>query len=84
MDDLEKKVVEAIDYVRPSLQNDGGDIDYVRMEGNKVFVKLRGACAGCMMAEMTLKNGVERMLKYNVSEELEVVDLTMEDMQKDN
>ena len=84
MDDLEKKVVEAIDYVRPSLQNDGGDIDYVRMEGNKVFVKLRGACAGCMMAEMTLKNGVERMLKYNVSEDLEVVDLTMEDMQKDN
>ncbi|MBQ7283223.1 MAG: NifU family protein, partial [Spirochaetales bacterium] len=51
---MEKKVVEAIDYVRPSLQNDGGDIDYVRMEGNKVFVKLRGACAGCMMAEMTL------------------------------
>ncbi|MBP5163559.1 MAG: NifU family protein [Spirochaetales bacterium] len=84
MDDLEKKVVEAIDYVRPSLQNDGGDIDYVRMEGNKVFVKLRGACAGCMMAEMTLKNGVERMLKYNVSEDLEVVDLTMEDMQKNN
>ena len=41
MDDLEKKVVEAIDYVRPSLQNDGGDIDYVRMEGNKVFVKGR-------------------------------------------
>ncbi len=79
MEDLEKKVVEAIDYVRPSLQNDGGDIDFVRMEGNKVFVRLRGACAGCMMAEMTLKNGVERMLKYNVSEDLEVVDLTMEE-----
>ena len=82
MEDLEKKVVEAIDMVRPSIQNDGGDIDFVRMEGNKVFVKLRGACAGCMMAEMTLKNGVERMLKYNVSEDLEVVDLTLEDMQK--
>ena len=79
MEELEKKVVEAIDYVRPSLQNDGGDIDFVRMEGNKVFVRLRGACAGCMMAEMTLKNGVERMLKYNVSDDLEVVDLTMED-----
>ena len=82
MEELEKKVVEAIDMVRPSLQNDGGDIDFVRMEGNKVFIKLRGACAGCMMAEMTLKNGVERMLKYNVSEDLEVVDLTLEDMQK--
>ncbi len=81
MDDLEKRVVEAIDYVRPSLQNDGGDIDFVRMEGKKVFVKLRGACAGCMMAEMTLKNGVERMLRYNVDDSLEVVDLTMQDKQ---
>ena len=79
MDDLEKRVIESIDYVRPSLQNDGGDIDFVKMEGNKVYVKLRGACAGCMMAEMTLKNGVERMLKYNVDDNLEVVDLTMQE-----
>ena len=79
MDNLEKRVIEAIDYVRPSLQNDGGDIDFVKMEGNKVYVKLRGACAGCMMAEMTLKNGVERMLKYNVDDNLEVVDLTMQE-----
>lgn len=78
MEDLEKKVIEAIDNVRPSLQNDGGDIDFVKIEGNKVYVKLRGACAGCMMAEMTLKNGVERMLRYNVDENLEVVDLTMQ------
>lgn len=76
MEDLEKKVIEAIDYVRPSLQNDGGDIEYVRMEGNQVYVKLKGACAGCMMAQMTLKNGVERMLKYNVDENLEVINVT--------
>ena len=80
MEDLEKKVIEAIDYVRPSLQNDGGDIEFVKMEGNQVFVKLQGACAGCAMAEMTLKNGVERMLKYNVDENIEVVDLTMQEM----
>lgn len=76
MEELEKKVIEAIDYVRPSLQNDGGDIEYVRMEGNSVYVKLKGACAGCMMAQMTLKNGVERMLKYNVDENLEVINIT--------
>ena len=80
MEDLEKKVIEAIDYVRPSLQNDGGDIEFVKMEENKVYVKLRGACAGCAMAEMTLKNGVERMLRYNVDENIEVVDLTMQEM----
>ncbi len=79
MENLEQKVIEAIDYVRPSLQNDGGDIEFVRMEENKVYVKLKGACAGCMMAQMTLKNGVERMLKYNVDENLEVVNVTMEE-----
>lgn len=79
MEDLEKKVIEAIDYVRPSLQNDGGDIEFVKMEDNKVFVRLQGACAGCMYSEITLKNGVENMLKYNVDENLEVVDLTMQD-----
>ena len=80
MEDLEKKVIEAIDYVRPSLQNDGGDIELVKMEDNKVFVRLQGACAGCMYSEITLKNGVENMLKYNVDEKLEVVDLTMQEM----
>ncbi len=73
--DLEKKVKESIEMIRPSLQNDGGDIEYVKMEDNKVYVKLKGACAGCAMAAMTLKNGVERMLKFNVDEKLEVVNL---------
>lgn len=75
MDNLEQKVKEALESIRPSLQNDGGDIEFVKMDGNKVYVKLKGACAGCMMAQMTLKNGVERMLKYNVDENLEVENL---------
>lgn len=79
MENLEQKVKEALEYIRPSLQNDGGDIEFVRLEGNKVYVKLKGACAGCMMAQMTLKNGVERMLKYNVDENLEVENLSFED-----
>lgn len=79
MENLEQKVKEALEYIRPSLQNDGGDIEFVRFEGNKVYVKLKGACAGCMMAQMTLKNGVERMLKYNVDENLEVENLPFEE-----
>lgn len=79
MEKLEQKVKEALEYIRPSLQNDGGDIEFVRLEGNKVYVKLKGACAGCMMAQMTLKNGVERMLKYNVDENLEVENLPFEE-----
>ena len=73
--DLEKKVKESIEMIRPSLRNDGGDIEFVKIEDNKVYVKLTGACAGCAMAAMTLKNGVERMLKFNVDEKLEVVNL---------
>lgn len=79
MENLEQKVKEALEYIRPSLQNDGGDIEFVRLEGNKVYVKLKGACAGCMMAQMTLKNGVERMLKYNIDENLEVENLPFEE-----
>lgn len=79
MENLEQRVKEALEYIRPSLQNDGGDIEFVKLEGNKVYVKLQGACAGCMMAQMTLKNGVERMLKYNVDENLEVENLPFEE-----
>ena len=73
--DLEKKVKESIEMIRPSLRNDGGDIEFVKIEDNKVYVRLTGACAGCAMAAMTLKSGVERMLKFNVDEKLEVVNL---------
>ena len=59
MEDFEAKIKNAIELIRPSLQNDGGDIQFVRTEGKKVFVKLQGACAGCMMAAMTLKGGVK-------------------------
>ena len=79
MDNLEQKVKEALENIRPSLQNDGGDIEFVKLDGNKVYVKLKGACAGCMMAQMTLKNGVERMLRYNVDENLEVENLPFEE-----
>ena len=79
MEDLEKKVKEAIEKIRPSLQNDGGDIEFVRMEGFKVYVALTGACAGCAMAAMTLKGGVERMLKFSVDDKIEVFNLNFTD-----
>lgn len=76
MEDFEAKIINAIELIRPSLQNDGGDIQFVRTEGKKVFVKLQGACAGCMMAAMTLKGGVERMLKSEVDSDIEVENVT--------
>ncbi len=69
---LEEKVKEAINQIRPALQNDGGDIEFVSLKDKLVEVKLVGACAGCPMSQMTLKNGVEKYLKHSVDTELVV------------
>jgi len=62
-----ESVQKAINDVRPSLQADGGDIELVSVsEEGVVLVKLVGACAGCPMSQMTLKQGVERYLKQVV------------------
>jgi Fe-S cluster biogenesis protein NfuA len=68
------KVAEVIDSIRPMLQNDGGDIELVSVEeDNTVRVRLQGACKGCPGAAMTLKMGVERLLKQRIPEVKEVV-----------
>ncbi|MBN2056227.1 NifU family protein [bacterium] len=69
----EQKVRATIDRIRPSLQMDGGDIDLVGIEENQVKVRLKGACGNCPGATMTLKFGVERLLRKEVSEDIEVV-----------
>jgi Fe-S cluster biogenesis protein NfuA len=72
--DLKAKIEEVIQSIRPMLQNDGGDIELVSVEeDNTVKVRLQGACKGCPGAAMTLKMGVERLLKERVPEVKEVV-----------
>jgi len=72
---LDKNLVEqAIQKVRPSLQADGGDIELVSVsEEGKVTVRLKGACHGCPMSQLTLKQGVETFLKKEIPEVKEVV-----------
>ena len=69
----EKKVAEVLNKVRPALQRDGGDVELIEVTEGTVKVKLTGACAGCPMSTMTLKNGIERILKEQVPEIKEVV-----------
>lgn len=65
---FDAQVTEVIDAIRPMLQNDGGDIQLVGIdEDNTVRVRLQGACRGCPGAAMTLKMGVERLLKEKVA-----------------
>ncbi len=66
---LKQKIEDALDKVRPSLQADGGDVEFVDVdEEGVVKVKLTGACGGCPMSQMTLKMGIEKVLKQNVPE----------------
>ena len=66
---LMERVEAALQKVRPSLQADGGDVQLVDVDENGVVrVKLTGACGGCPMSQMTLKMGIEKILKQNVPE----------------
>ena len=65
---VEKRVQAALAEIKPQIQADGGDIDLVAIENNIVKVKLRGACVGCPMSALTLKQGVERVIKQRVPE----------------
>ena len=70
---MREKVEAALNQVRPTLQADGGDVELIDVEDGVVSVKLVGACNGCPMSTMTLKNGIERILKMQVPEVKEVV-----------
>jgi Fe-S cluster biogenesis protein NfuA len=66
---IQEDVKKALDEIRPMLQQDGGDVELVEItDDNVVKVRLQGACGGCPMAMMTLKNGIERRLKRVVPE----------------
>jgi len=70
---MKEKVEAALDRIRPALQADGGDVELVEVNEGVVKVRLTGACGGCPMATMTLRNGIERILKEEVPEVKEVV-----------
>ncbi|MFC1567099.1 NifU family protein [bacterium] len=72
---LKEKVEKAIERIKPLLNRDGGDISLVSVDedAKKVVVALEGACSGCPMSQMTLKNSVERIIKEEAPE-VEIVE----------
>jgi len=71
---FEERVKEVIETVRPALQNHGGDVQVVSVDADKIVkVRLQGACQGCPGAAMTMKMGIERILKQHLPEVKEVV-----------
>ena len=70
---MKEKVEKSLEKIRPSLQADGGDVELVEVVDGIVKVRLTGACGGCPMSQMTLKMGIERVLKKDIPEIKEVV-----------
>ncbi|TET16815.1 MAG: NifU family protein [Dehalococcoidia bacterium] len=70
---MREKVEAVLAQIRPALQSDGGDVELVDVSQGVVRLKLTGACGGCPMATMTLRHGIERVLKEQIPEVKEVI-----------
>ena len=70
---IEEKIINEIENLKPYLQNDGGNIEFVKFEDGIVYVKLIGACAQCSLIDVTLKDGIEDILVNSIPEVKEVV-----------
>ena len=70
---MREKIETALDKIRPSLMADGGNVELIDVSDGTVKLKLVGACGGCPMSTLTLKHGIERILKQEVPEIKEVV-----------
>ena len=67
-ENTEKKLQESLEEIRPFLNLDGGDIEYIKYEDGYLYVKMSGACAGCSFLDVTLKDNIEAYLKETVEE----------------
>ena len=73
MDDLAKKITDRLNELRIHLQADGGDLEVVSVEGKSVKLRLRGACGHCPHAAMTIKGGLEQILRDEIDPEIELI-----------
>lgn len=64
--EIEKQIITVLEKIRPFLNRDGGDIEFVKYDNGEVFVKMIGACAGCDLIDSTLQDGVATLLKEEV------------------
>lgn len=70
---MKEKIEAALAQIRPALQSDGGDVELIDVNEGVVSLKLKGACGNCPMAAMTLRYGIERVLKKQIPEIKEVI-----------
>ncbi|HHT81898.1 MAG TPA: NifU family protein [Acholeplasmataceae bacterium] len=71
--EMEKEVRKILDQIRPYLNRDGGDLEFVKLEDGIVYIKMLGACVGCALIDTTLYDGIERILVERVPGVIAVV-----------
>lgn len=69
------KIKDLLDRMRPFLMNDGGDLEFVEYKDHKVYIRMIGACKDCSYIDFTLKDGIEEMLKTEIPEVEELINL---------
>ena len=73
--EITNKIIEIIEKIKPFLESDGGDLEFIKYENNIVYVKLLGACKECSMIDYTLKEGIEEMIINEIPEVKEVINI---------
>lgn len=72
---IEEKIKDLLERMRPFLINDGGDLEFVEYKNNVVYIRLTGACKDCSLIDMTLKDGIEEMITTEIPEVKEVINV---------
>ena len=72
--EIEKKINQVLNKIRPYLQNDGGNVEFLRYENGVAYVRLTGACSNCPLADHTLESGIESALINEIPEIIKVVE----------
>ncbi len=63
---IEEQIISVLEVIRPYLNRDGGDVEFVKFEDGVVYVRMMGACAGCMSLDATLNDGIREILVENI------------------
>ena len=72
---IEEQIIAVLNVIRPYLNNDGGDVEFLRYENGVVYVRMSGACVGCMSLDVTLNEGIREILVENIPGVIEVVNI---------
>lgn len=73
--EIDRKIQEIIDKLRPFLINDGGNIEFLKYENNIVYIRMTGACANCQMLDFTLRDGIAAAIMNEIPEVIDVINL---------